>query len=170
MRRSQRGKIMPKIILHIGSDKCGSKAIQAALESNRRWLAERGVLYPVSGLASGSGHAFLFLGASKRKKAAWEDLRAELDATDCPCVLLSWEGLCFPTMVMVGMADLRTPVSEAKQLYHALKLRRIDTALVELPGSYHNISNRPSQLIAKVLNTVAWFERYRSERMPVFDR
>ncbi len=72
-----------------------------------------------------------------------------------------------PTMVMVGMADLRTPVSEAKQLYHALKLRRIDTALVELPGSYHNISNRPSQLIAKVLNTLAWFDRYRGERMPI---
>ena len=65
-----------------------------------------------------------------------------------------------PTMVMVGMADLRTPVSEAKQLYHALKLRRIDTALVELPGSYHNLANRPSQLIAKVINTLAWFERY----------
>jgi len=64
-------------------------------------------------------------------------------------------------MVMVGMADLRTPVSEAKQLYHALKLRRIDTALVEIPGSFHNISDRPSQLIAKVLNTLAWFERYR---------
>ncbi len=75
-----------------------------------------------------------------------------------------------PTMVMVGMADLRTPVSEAKQLYHALKLRRVDTALVELPGSYHNISNRPSQLIAKVLNTLAWFERYRGERRPVSDR
>ncbi|MFV2007930.1 MAG: prolyl oligopeptidase family serine peptidase [Longimicrobiales bacterium] len=71
------------------------------------------------------------------------------------------ENVSTPTMVMVGMADLRTPVSEAKQLYHALKLRRIDTALVEIPGSYHNISNRPSQLIAKVLNTLAWFERYR---------
>jgi dipeptidyl aminopeptidase/acylaminoacyl peptidase len=66
-----------------------------------------------------------------------------------------------PTMVLVGTADLRTPVSEAKQLYHALKLRRIDTALVTMPGAFHNISNRPSQLIGKVLNTVAWFERYR---------
>ncbi|HIC15157.1 MAG TPA: S9 family peptidase, partial [Gemmatimonadetes bacterium] len=28
-----------------------------------------------------------------------------------------------PTMVMVGTADLRTPLSEAKQLYHALTLR-----------------------------------------------
>jgi len=76
------------------------------------------------------------------------------------------ENVSTPTMVMVGMADLRTPVSEAKQLYHALKLRRIDTALVEIPGSFHNISNRPSQLIAKVLNTLAWFERYRGEVGP----
>jgi dipeptidyl aminopeptidase/acylaminoacyl peptidase len=29
-----------------------------------------------------------------------------------------------PTLVMVGMEDLRTPPSEAKQLYHALKLRK----------------------------------------------
>ena len=65
-----------------------------------------------------------------------------------------------PTMVMVGTADLRTPLSESKQLYHALKLRRIPTALVTIPGAYHNISNRPSQLIAKVRHTIAWFKRY----------
>ncbi len=68
-----------------------------------------------------------------------------------------------PTLVMVGMADLRTPLSEAKQLYHALKLRKIPTALVEIPGSYHNISNRPSQLITKVAHTIAWFDRYLEE-------
>jgi dipeptidyl aminopeptidase/acylaminoacyl peptidase len=72
-----------------------------------------------------------------------------------------------PTMVMVGTADLRTPLSEAKQLYHALKLRGIDTALVTIPGAYHNISNRPSQLVAKVLNTVGWFERYRGSGPPI---
>ena len=66
-----------------------------------------------------------------------------------------------PTMVMVGTADLRTPLSEAKQLYHALTLRRIDTALVQIPGASHNIANRPSQLIAKVIHTVAWFDRYK---------
>ncbi len=65
-----------------------------------------------------------------------------------------------PTMVMVGTEDRRTPLSESKQLYHALKLRQIDTALVTIPGASHNISNRPSQLIAKVLYTLAWFEKY----------
>ena len=66
-----------------------------------------------------------------------------------------------PTLVMVGTSDMRTPLSEAKQLYHALKLRKIETALVEIPGAYHFISNRPSQLITKVEHVLAWFDRYR---------
>jgi dipeptidyl aminopeptidase/acylaminoacyl peptidase len=68
-----------------------------------------------------------------------------------------------PTMVMVGMNDLRTPPSEAKQLYHALKLRKIETVLVEIPGASHGIARRPSQLITKVAHTIAWFEQYRKE-------
>ncbi|MBT8400990.1 MAG: S9 family peptidase [Rhodothermia bacterium] len=67
-----------------------------------------------------------------------------------------------PTMVMVGADDLRTPLSEAKQLYHALTFRKIDTALVEIPGASHNIARRPSQLIAKVAYTLAWFATYRA--------
>ncbi len=67
-----------------------------------------------------------------------------------------------PTMVMVGMNDLRTPPSEAKQLYHALKLRKIETVLVEIPGASHGIANRPSNLITKIAHTVAWFDRYRT--------
>lgn len=66
-----------------------------------------------------------------------------------------------PTLVMVGTADLRTPLSESKQLYHALKLRKVPTMLVEIPGSYHLIANRPSQLITKVDHVLAWFDRYR---------
>ncbi len=66
-----------------------------------------------------------------------------------------------PTLVMVGTADLRTPLSEAKQLYHALKIRQKETALVEIPGAYHLIVNRPSQLITKVDHILAWFDRYR---------
>jgi len=66
-----------------------------------------------------------------------------------------------PTLVMVGLDDLRTPLSEAKQLYHALKLRQIETALVEIPGASHFISKRPSHLISKVEYILAWFERSR---------
>lgn len=66
-----------------------------------------------------------------------------------------------PTLVMVGMSDLRTPPSEAKQLYHALKVRKITTALVEIPGASHNIVGRPSQLLTKVNHILAWFEKSR---------
>lgn len=65
-----------------------------------------------------------------------------------------------PTLVMVGGSDLRTPLSEAKQLYHALKIRQIPTVLVEMPGSFHFIANRPSQLISKIEHILAWFELY----------
>jgi dipeptidyl aminopeptidase/acylaminoacyl peptidase len=69
-----------------------------------------------------------------------------------------------PTMVMVGTDDLRTPPSEAKQLYSALQLREIETAYVEIPGASHFIADRPSQLIDKVENIIAWFERYRTDK------
>jgi dipeptidyl aminopeptidase/acylaminoacyl peptidase len=69
-----------------------------------------------------------------------------------------------PTAVLVGLNDLRTPPSEAKQLYHALKLRGIPTALVEFPGASHGIASRPSQLVQKVQWTLGWFEKYSNRR------
>ena len=66
-----------------------------------------------------------------------------------------------PTLFIAGEEDLRTPLSESYQMYHALKMRGIDTAVIRLPGAWHDMSRRPSQLMAKVANIVAWFERYR---------
>ncbi|WP_439106396.1 prolyl oligopeptidase family serine peptidase [Congregibacter sp.] len=66
-----------------------------------------------------------------------------------------------PTLVMVGLDDLRTPPSQAKQLYHALKYRKVPTTLVELPGASHFIAKKPSQLIDKIGHILGWFERYR---------
>ena len=63
-------------------------------------------------------------------------------------------------MLITGENDYRTPISEAEQYYQALKLRRIDTALVRIPGASHSINARPSQLRAQVLNTAAWFEKH----------
>lgn len=67
-----------------------------------------------------------------------------------------------PTMMIVGDDDHRTPASEAEQFYQALKLRKIDTAMVRIPGASHHINSRPSNMIAKVLNAMAWFEKHRA--------
>lgn len=65
-----------------------------------------------------------------------------------------------PTMLLTGEDDLRTPISESEQFYQALKLRGVDTALVRMPGAYHGIAKRPSQLAGKAAAVLAWFERY----------
>ena len=68
-----------------------------------------------------------------------------------------------PTMLLTGENDLRTPMPESEQYYQALKLRKIDSALVRVPGASHGIEARPSHLIAKADNILAWFARYRTD-------
>ncbi|RMD89806.1 MAG: S9 family peptidase, partial [Calditrichaeota bacterium] len=63
-----------------------------------------------------------------------------------------------PTMLMTGEVDYRTPISESEQFYQALKLRKVDTALVRIPEASHGIARRPSYLIAKVAYILKWFE------------
>ena len=67
-----------------------------------------------------------------------------------------------PTMLLTGESDHRTPIPESEQYYQALKLRKIDSALVRVPEASHGIASRPSNLIAKVDNILAWFARYRT--------
>jgi dipeptidyl aminopeptidase/acylaminoacyl peptidase len=65
-----------------------------------------------------------------------------------------------PTMLMTGESDHRTPISESEQFYQALKLRRVDTAMVRIPGASHEITSRPSRLMAKVAYVLGWFEKH----------
>jgi acylaminoacyl-peptidase len=68
-----------------------------------------------------------------------------------------------PTMLLTGEQDWRTPISQAEEYYQALKLRGVDTALVRIPDSSHALADRPSQLIAKVLHILKWFELHGGE-------
>jgi dipeptidyl aminopeptidase/acylaminoacyl peptidase len=87
----------------------------------------------------------------------WE--KPELYAKRSP---LSYVGqIETPTMLITGEADLRTPIGESEQLFHALKLRGVPTRMVRIPGASHSINARPSNLIAQVLLSHQWFERYR---------
>lgn len=40
-----------------------------------------------------------------------------------------------PSLIMTGEADRRTPMSESEQFYQALKLKKVDAALVRVPGA-----------------------------------
>jgi acylaminoacyl-peptidase len=67
-----------------------------------------------------------------------------------------------PTMLITGDADHRTPSSEAEQFYQALKLRKVDTAMLRIPGASHEINTRPSNMLDQVLYTIGWFEKHRA--------
>ena len=69
-----------------------------------------------------------------------------------------------PTMLITGTEDKRTPSSEAEQFYQALKLQKVDTVLVKVPGSPHGIASKPSRMIGKVENILAWFKKYSAEQ------
>jgi dipeptidyl aminopeptidase/acylaminoacyl peptidase len=68
-----------------------------------------------------------------------------------------------PTMLLTGESDYRTPIAESEQYYQALKLRKVDTIMVRIPEASHGMTSRPSNLIAKVDNILAWFEKYRKK-------
>ncbi len=91
-------------------------------------------------------------------KFPWEDQEAYWRRS--PLSLVG--NVTTPTMLLTGELDHRTPIAESEQYYQALKLRKIDSALVRVPDSSHAIASRPSNLIAKVDNILAWFEKYRT--------
>jgi acylaminoacyl-peptidase len=51
-------------------------------------------------------------------------------------------------------------MSESEQYYQALRLRKVDTLLVRVPGAPHSLDQRPSQLAARVAYILAWFHKH----------
>ena len=66
-----------------------------------------------------------------------------------------------PTMLLTGEDDYRTPMAESEQYYAGLKLNKVESMLIRIPGADHGIASRPSNLIAKVNAILAWFDKYK---------
>ncbi len=65
-----------------------------------------------------------------------------------------------PTLVIVGDRDVRTPDEESEQYYAALRYRGVPTALIKVPGAFHDMAARPSHAAAKANAVLAWFALY----------
>ncbi len=92
-------------------------------------------------------------------KPPWEDQESYWQRS--PLSLVG--NVSTPTMLLTGESDHRTPIPESEQFYQALKLRKVDSAMVRVPEASHGIAGRPSHLIAKVDNILAWFAKYRTK-------
>ena len=88
-------------------------------------------------------------------KLPWED----------PMLLLQHSPIMYagnvktPTMLMTGVLDLRTPISQTEEFYEALKLRKVPTAMVRFNGEYHGTSSKPSNFLRTQLYLRYWFEK-----------
>jgi dipeptidyl aminopeptidase/acylaminoacyl peptidase len=65
-----------------------------------------------------------------------------------------------PTMLMTGVLDMRTPISQTEQFYQALKAQRKPTAMIRFEGEWHGTSSRPSNFLRTQLYLRKWFERW----------
>lgn len=107
-----------------------------------------------------TGDIAAFVGRHWMRAQPWED--PELYWRLSPISLVG--NVKTPTLVMVGEQDFRTPTWEAEQFYGALKLQKVPTALIRVPGASHSIASRPSQLIAKTDNIIGWFNKFDAKR------
>ena len=64
-------------------------------------------------------------------------------------------------MLLTGEEDYRTPIAESEQYYQALKLRKVETMLVRVPGAPHDIAQRPSHMVTKAAYVLKWFDSHR---------
>jgi dipeptidyl aminopeptidase/acylaminoacyl peptidase len=66
-----------------------------------------------------------------------------------------------PMLFIVGEQDYRTPIDQSLQLYGALQLQNVPTALMRVPGAGHeSLASRPSQFAAELAAILAWFHQY----------
>ncbi len=68
-----------------------------------------------------------------------------------------------PTMILTGENDYRTPIAEIEQYYTALKLNKVETAMVRIQEASHEIAEKPSNEISKVKYTLGWFDKFKSK-------
>ena len=124
----------------------------------RAAVAAKPIVNWVSAVLTSDGLAFnarYFFG-----KMPWEDPEAYRRRSP-----LTYVGnVTTPTMLITGEQDFRAPSSEAEQFYGALKLRKVPTAMLRIPDASHSIDAKGSNLIAKAVYTIGWFDKYRGKR------
>ena len=69
-----------------------------------------------------------------------------------------------PTLLITGEVDYRNPISETEAYYMALKLKKIDVAMLRLQDADHFFFRKPSNLMHTIGNTIAWFDRFKERQ------
>jgi dipeptidyl aminopeptidase/acylaminoacyl peptidase len=90
------------------------------------------------------------------KKYPWEDPSEHLQRSP----LMHAGNVKTPTMLMTGVNDLRTPISQTEEFYMALKVRKIPTVMLRFNDEWHGTSSKPSNAMRSLLYMQSWFEKH----------
>lgn len=90
------------------------------------------------------------------KQFPWEDPSEHLERSP----LMYAENVKTPTMLMTGVNDLRTPISQTEEFYMALKVRKVPTVMLRFNDEWHGTSSKPSNAMRSILYMQSWFEKH----------
>jgi dipeptidyl aminopeptidase/acylaminoacyl peptidase len=90
------------------------------------------------------------------EKLPWEDPSEHLRRSP----LMYVGNVRTPTMLMTGVNDLRTPISQTEEYYQALRLLKVPTAMVRFNDEWHGTTSKPSNFIRTQLYLRYWFEKH----------
>jgi dipeptidyl aminopeptidase/acylaminoacyl peptidase len=68
-----------------------------------------------------------------------------------------------PTMLMCGVNDLRTPISQTEEYYQALKVLKVPTAMIRFNDEFHGTSTKPSNFLRTQQYLHYWFGQYKRQ-------
>jgi len=71
-----------------------------------------------------------------------------------------------PTMLMTGVNDLRTPISQTEEFYQALRIRKVPTAMVRFNDEFHGTTSKPSNFLRTHLYLHHWFNKHSRNKAP----
>jgi len=91
----------------------------------------------------------------------WEDPTEHLERS--PLMLVG--NVTTPTLLITGVHDLRTPMAQTEEYYHALKLRKVPTKMIRMNEEWHGTSSKPSNFMRTQLYVREWFRRHMTEGM-----
>jgi dipeptidyl aminopeptidase/acylaminoacyl peptidase len=96
------------------------------------------------------------------EKFPWEDPSEHLRRSP----LMYVGNVKTPTMLMTGVLDMRTPISQSEEFYQALKAVGVPTAMLRFNNEWHGTSSTPSNFLRTQLYLRYWFDKWTTKDPP----
>jgi len=96
-------------------------------------------------------------------KLPWEDPSEHLRRSP----LMYIGNVKTPTMLMIGVNDLRTPITQTEEFYEGLKVMKVPTAMIRFNDEWHGTGSKPSNFVRTQLYLREWFQKYARKTTPV---